>query len=137
MANLSLSAVAVGIYTALNVAGLTALTGQRIYDELPRNVTYPCVLYSVSKTEARGMGTSELPAINIRVSVLSKSETGAQAQAIVAKVEDLLKDVVLTVSGYTMPALIWRESVELGETEINGEKVNEWVSQFDGWLRAA
>jgi hypothetical protein len=137
MPNLSLSAVSVGIYTAMNVAGLTALVGTRIYDEIPRTPTYPLVLYSVSKAEARGMGTTELPSINLRVSVLSTSDTGAQAQAIVAKVEDLLKDVSLTVAGYAMPALFWRESLPIGEMEINGEKVNEWVCQFDGWLRAA
>jgi len=135
MANLSLSAVSVGVYTALNVSGLTSLVSTRIFDNVPRTPDYPCVAYSVDKVEARGMGTTELPEITIRVSVFSKSATGAEAQAIVAKVEDLLKDAALTVSGYRMAGrLVWRESLPLGATEINGEKVNEWVSQFTGWL---
>lgn len=138
MANLSLSAVAVGVYTALNVAGLTALVSTRIYDDLPRNPTYPCVAFSVDKVEARGMGTTELPEVTIRVSVFSQSETGAEAQAIVAKVEDLLKDVSLTVSGYAMAGrVVWRQSVPVGVTEINGVKVNEWVVDFTAWLEAA
>jgi hypothetical protein len=135
MANLSLSAVSVGIYTALNVAGLTALVSTRIFDQLPRAVQYPCVEYTVSKSEARGMGTTELPECTVRVSTFSTSDTGAEAQAIVAKVEDLLKDVSLTVSGYRMAGrVIWRESLDLGVTEVNGVKVREWVSQFTAYL---
>lgn len=135
MANISLSAVSVGIYTALNVAGLTALVSTRIYDQQPPKPTYPCVEYTVSKSEARGLGTTELPEVTIRVSTFSKAATGAEAQAIVAKVEDLLKDQSLTVSGYRMAGkVIWRESVDLGVTEINGEKVREWVSQFTAYL---
>lgn len=138
MANLSLSAVSVGVYTALNVAGLTALVSTRIYDELPRNPTYPCVQYTVGATEARGMGTAEMPEIDLRVSVFSVSETGAEAQAIIAKVQDLLKDVALTVSGYQAAGrLVWRDTVRLGTTEVNGVRVNEWVVMFTGWFEAA
>lgn len=138
MANLSLSAVSVGVFSALNVAGLTALVGTRIYDALPRTPTYPCIEYTVGETEARGMGTSEMPEIDLRVSVYSTSETGAQAQAIIAKVKDLLKDVALTVSGYQASGrLVWRETVPIGETEINGVVVREWVVLFTGWFEVA
>lgn len=131
---LSMSAVAVGVYTALNVAGLTALVSTRIYDSVPRNPTYPFVAYAIDKREARGMGTTELPELTLRVSVFSKSETQAEAQAIVAKVEQLLADATLTISGYRMAGkVVWRESFDLGETEINGVKSREWVSQFTVW----
>jgi len=137
MANLSLAAVSAGIFTALNVSGLTTLVGSRIYDLLPRNPTYPCVSYTVDKDEARGMGTTELPEMTVRVSVFSQSGTVGEGAAIVAKVEDLLKDVSLTVTGYRMAGrVVWRESSFLGATEINGVKVNEWVSQFTTWLEA-
>ncbi len=135
MANLSLSAVSVGIYTALNVAGRTALVSTRIYDDLPRTPTYPCVLYTVDETEARGLGTTELPELDLRVSVFSQSATGAEAQAIVAKVKDLLKDQVISVSGYQQAGrIVWRDTVKIGETEINGEKVREWVVLFTFWM---
>jgi hypothetical protein len=138
MANLSLSAVSVGVYSALNVSGLTSLVSTRIYDNIPAAPTYPLVMYSVDETEARGMGTAELPEIDLRVSVFSTSGDGAQAQAIIAKVKDLLKDVALTVTGYVMAGrVVWRETVKLGETEINGVKVNEWVVLFTCWLVAA
>ena len=138
MANLSLTAVSLGVYTALNVAGVTALVSTRIYDDIPRNPVYPLVMYSVSETEARGMGTSELPEIDLRVSVLSKASTGLEAQTILTAVKDVLKDAAITVSGYQMAGrVVWRDTVRLGQTEINGEKVNEWVLLFTLWLEAA
>lgn len=131
---MSLSAVAVGIYSALNVSGLTALVGSRIYDRPPRNVAYPCVVYSLDKSQARGFGTRELAEVTLRVSVLSKSETQAEGQAIAKKVEDLLSDAALTVSGHQLAGKVtWRETVELGLTEWNGVPTQEWVCQFTLW----
>jgi hypothetical protein len=50
----------------------------------------------------------------------------------------LLKDAALTVSGYAMAGrVVWRETVKLGTTEINGVKVNEWVVLFTFWMEAA
>lgn len=138
MANLSLSAVSVGVFSKLNVSGLNALVGTRIYDQLPRNPTYPLVLYSVDETEARGMGTSELPEIDLRVSVLSTAATGAEGQAIVAKLKDLLKDAALTVTGYAMAGkVVWRETIKLGMADLNGTLVTEWVVLFSCYLEAA
>jgi hypothetical protein len=135
MAALSLSAVSVGVYNKLNVVGVTALVSTRIFDEFPRDPDYPCLAYSVSKREARGMGTGELAEILLRVSVLSKAATGAEAQAILAAVELALKDASVTVSGYRMAGLVvWTQTVPVGTVEINGEKVNEWVTEFLFWL---
>ena len=137
MANLSLSAVAVGVYTALNVAGLTALVSTRIFDTLPRKVTYPCVSYTLDEDEARGLGTRELAECTLRVSVFSMSETDAEGQAIVAKVKDLLKDATLTVSGYQMAgAVFWRTTTDLGLTEVFGTVVHEWVVEFTLFVEA-
>lgn len=142
MAALSLSAVSVGVYNKLNVAGVTALVSTRIYDLIPRidpatgrPPAYPLVAYSVRKQEARGMGTGELAECLLRVSVFSTSNTGAEAQAILSAVEVALKDTSLTVSGYRMAGLVvWTQTQPIGEVEINGVKVNEWVTEFLFWL---
>jgi hypothetical protein len=135
MAALSLSAVSVGVYNKLNVSGVTSLVSTRIYDLIPRDPTYPLVAYNVGKTEARGMGTGELAEILLRVSVLSESETGAEAQAILAAVELALKDTSVSVSGYRMAGLVvWTQTVPVGTVEINGKKVNEWVTEFLFWV---
>jgi hypothetical protein len=138
MANLSLSAVSVAVYTALNVAGLTALVSTRIYDShIPRTPTYPFVSCSASKNEARGLGVTEMPEITLRVSAFSTSDTAAEVQAIAAKVEDLLKDAALTVAGYTMAGkVVWRDTVEFAPMDINGALAHETVCQFTLWLVA-
>lgn len=135
MAALSLSAVSVGVKAKLNVVGVTSLATGGTYDLLPRTPTYPCIAYSVRKEEARGLGTGELAECLLRVSVFSTSETGAQAQAILAAVELALKDTSLTVSGYRMAGLVvWTQTQPLGAVEINGVKVSEWVTEFLFWL---
>ena len=134
MANLSLSAVSVGVYTALNVAGLMGLT-PRIYDDIPRDPVYPLVVYEVDKERTRVQGTSELAMVNLRVSALSKSATLAEAQAICEQVENLLFNATLTVSGYRMAGTVFHaDTIKIGQTEINGEKVNEFVALFYFWL---
>jgi hypothetical protein len=136
MAALSLSAVAVGVYSALNVAGLTALT-PRIYDAIPRKVTYPCVAYSLDEDEGRGLGTREMSECTLRVSTFSTSETGAEGQAIAAKVKELLKDATLTVSGYQVAGRVfWRSTTDLGFTELYGVMTREWVSEFSIYVEA-
>ncbi len=135
MANVNLSAVAVGVYTALNVASMIALVSTRVFDQTPRNPVYPYVDYNVSKQEHRGLGAGELAEVRIRVSVLSKSDTGQEGQTICAKVEDLLKDQPLTITGYKMAGLVtWQQTIDLGDVEINGEKVHEWVLDFLAWV---
>ena len=139
MAALSLSAVAVGVYAALNVSGLTALT-PRIYDEvpaLPPAELYPCVAYTLSEDEARGMGTREMSECTLRVSTFSKSDNDAEGQAIAAKVKELLKDASLTVSGYQMAGRVfWRSTLALGTTVVNAQPVREWVSEFTIYVEA-
>jgi hypothetical protein len=133
-----MSAFAVAVFNALNVAGLTALVSTRIYDKLPRNPSYPCVEYTLTKDQRRGLGRTELPEMTLRVSVFSTSDTQAEGQAIVAKVEDLLSDATLTITGYRLCGLVvWRESVDLGAVEVNGVKVTEWVVQFTAWVEAS
>lgn len=135
MAALSLSAVAVGVYTALNVSALTTLVGTRIEDHFPRTPTYPFVYYAIDKDEARGMGTAELPELTVRVSTFSTSDTMAQGQAIVAAIEGRLTDATLTISGYRMAGkVVWRGSTYLGVVDdVNKVPVHEWVSQFSLW----
>ena len=138
MAPLNQSAVSVGVYTALNVSGLTALVSTRIYDDFPRTPTYPFVSFALDETEARGMGTAELSMLTLRVSALSTSETWAEVETIAAKVKELLKDAALTVSGYqTAGKVFWRESLKLPGGVVNGVPVKEMVVACDVYVEAA
>ena len=92
MAYLALSPVSVGVYTALNVAGLTALvTG--VYDDVAQGTALPFVWYEVQEPEdVRGFGTGGLPVVELRVHTFSSYAGGKDGQTIAQKVVELLKD---------------------------------------------
>lgn len=131
MAYLSLSPVLVGIYNLLNVAGLTALVSTRIYDDVPQAPTFPFVWFEAREQDMRGMGTVGLPMVELRVHAFSQYEGTKEAQSIIQKVVELLRDKAVTVSGYTQAGLIfYDETVDLPLVEINGVKCREMVAFF-------
>lgn len=134
MAYSVLSPVSVAVVAKLNVAGLTALIGDRLYDDLPQGPTYPCIWYEVQEEDVRGFGTGALPLVRLLVHVYSSTahyEGMAQAQTIAQKVVELLKDQALTIAGYEQAGLVFHdETVPLPEEQIEGVKVRELVARF-------
>lgn len=90
-----------GIYDALNVAGVTALVGTRIYrDAAPPNPTYPLVVlqHIAGGEDNQTPVRAASPLFQVRaVSDLSAAEAGSVAAA----VDTALHGVTVTVSGYT------------------------------------
>lgn len=131
MAYLSLSPVLVGIYSMLNVAGLTALVSTRIYDDVPQAPTFPFVWFEAREHDSRGFGTGGFPTVELRVHAFSQYEGTKEAQSIIQKVIQLLRDQAVTVSGYTQGGLVvYDETVDLPISEINGIKCREMVAMF-------
>ena len=92
---LSLSPVSVAIYTALNVAGLTALAPGGAHDSVPPNTAYPFVLFEVSEDAQLGVfgtapGSGQLPEVRLRVYVFSQAKGMKECQDVLAKVRELL-----------------------------------------------
>lgn len=135
MAYLSLSPVSVALYSALNVAGMTALATGGIYDDVPQAVTFPFVFYEVQERDVRGFGTGGLPEVTLRVHAFSQSTTMAAAQSIIAKAIELLRDQALTVTGYTQAGRVfYDETVPLSDQIVNGVKCHELVASFRIYL---
>lgn len=134
MPYLALAPVSDGIYATLNVAGLTALVGTRIYDDVPQGVAFPYVWYEVSERDQRGMGTGGFPEVELRVHVFHSQAIyrGMEgAQNIIAKVIELLRDQRLTVTGYNQAGRVfYDETLTLADQEINRVKVHELVALF-------
>lgn len=129
----ALSPVSVGIFTALNVAGLTALAPGGVCDDVDQSTAYPFVLYSVQETRQGGFGTKPglgtLPEIALRISVFSKFEGFSEAQAVMGKVIELLRDPP-PVSGYSSWAIFHDETIPLADQAVGGVKVKELVANF-------
>jgi len=139
MAYLSLSPLSAALYAALNVAGMTALVGSRIYDDVPRNPTYPFVWFEVGEPrDVRGFGTGGMPEVGIRVHAFTQYQGEKQGQTILAKAIELLRDVSLTVTGYQQAGQVfYDETVVLRDQEIEGVKVQESVAVFRTYLKEA
>ena len=131
MAYLSLDVVSAAVYSALNVAALTALAPGGISDATAQATTYPFVWYEVQEREFRGFGTGGLPEVELRTHVFSTYHGMLQAQQVNAKVIELLRDVALTVSGYTQAGRVFYDStIPLPNQILNGVQVHELVSLF-------
>lgn len=137
MAYLALSPVSAAIYGKLNVAGMTALVGSRIYDDVPRAPTYPFIWFEVRERDVRGFGSGYgLPEVAVDVHVFSTYQGMKEAQSIAAMAVQLLRDQSLTISGYTHAGLVfYDETVSLQDQAIEGVKVQELVAKFRVYAR--
>lgn len=133
MAYLSLSPVSVGVYNLLNVAGMTALVGTRIYDDVPQAPTFPFLWYEVRENkDMRGFGTGAFPEVEIQLHAFSQYEGAKEAQDITAKGIELLRDQPLSVTGYAQAGRIFYDppAVLLPNEIIAGVKCREMVARF-------
>ena len=134
---LALSPVSAAIYTALNVAGVTALAPGGVHGDVPQPAVFPFVWFEVQERDVRGFGTGSLPEVALRVHAFSTYEGPYEAQTIIAKVIELLKDQALTVAGYAQCGLVfYDETVALPDEAINGVKCYELVALFRIYVEA-
>lgn len=136
MAYLALSPVSAAVYAKLNVAGMTALVGSRIYDDVPRAAVFPFVWIEVRERDVRGFGTGAIPEVELWVHAFSTYQGMKEAQSICQKAVELLRDQALTISGYTQAGLVfYDDTTPLQDQAIEGVKVQELVSKFRIYAR--
>lgn len=131
---LALEPVSAAIYGALNVAALTALATGGVTDDPQQGQAFPFVSYElIEEAELGGFGsrsgTDTLPLIELRVHVFTQTPGWTAANAIMAKVKDLLKTAP-TVSGYASCAIFHDRTVPLPDEQIAGKKCKELVGFF-------
>jgi hypothetical protein len=131
----ALSPVSIGVFTALNVAALAAVAPGGVGDDIAQGTGYPFVLYTVAEEEVDGLGsTSGTPGlvveIDLLVQVFSQYGGMSEAQAVLAKVKELLRTPP-TVTGFTSVDIFRRgPSVDLGDQLVAGVKVKELAQRF-------
>lgn len=129
MSFLALSPVSAAVYAALNVAALTALAPGGVHDDVPQAPTFPFVAFDVQERENRGLGRGSLLEVQWRVRAYAATAGMKDAQAIIAKVIELLKDQTLSVSGYAQCGnVFYDETVPGGDELINGIKCHSLVA---------
>lgn len=128
----ALSPVSAAIYGQLNVAALTTLAPGGICDDVAQNTGYPFVFYEVSEQPRGGFGTeagTDLLEIDLTVHVYSQYEGLLEAQTVMAKVIERLRDPI-TVTGMANWAVFHDATIPVGDELIAGVKVKELVAKF-------
>jgi hypothetical protein len=131
-----LSPVSAAVYTALNVAALTALATGGVHDDVPQGTSYPFVLFTVAQVPMYGLGAragsgpgGTVSQIDLRVHVYTQDRGFKTAQAIIAKVTELLQGT-LTMTGYSSRSVFDREAIPFPDEVVSGVKVKELVKDF-------
>ncbi len=138
MAYLALSPVSVAVDNALNVAALTALATGGIYDGIPQAPSYPLVFFEVQEEDQRPFGGGGLPQVTLRVHAFSTHEGMKEAQTIIAKAIQLLRDVSLSVTGYAQAGKVFYDrTVALPNEVVRGVEVRELVAEFRIYVEEA
>lgn len=131
MAYLALDAVSAAVYTALNVSALTTLATGGVGDHIAQTTSFPYVWFEVRERDVRGFGTGGLPEVELRVHTFSTYEGAKEAQSVAQKAIQLLKDVSLTITGYTQAGKVfYDETIPIYGEILNGVQVIEIVSLF-------
>lgn len=94
------ASVLAGVYTALNVAALTALAS--VYNNVPQRTSYPYVaigFVSEERDDAMGMNGKT---VLVSVTVFSQAAGDLEALTIIDKVVQLLNYQSITVANHTL-----------------------------------
>ncbi len=140
-AYLSLSPVSAAVYTALNVAALTALAPGGVHDDIRQASLFPHVFFQVMEADQFGgfgtrPGLGQLPEVRLDVHVFSKGIGMKEAQAVMAKVHELLVSPP-AVTGYSSWAIFHDRTISFPDEELAGVKVKELVSQYRLYVEEA
>lgn len=130
MAYSSLSAVGTAVYSALNVAGLTALATGGIYDAVPQTAVLPFVWYQVEEEDIGGLGTKALNEVSLEVHSFSAYDGQAQNHAIIKKAIELLRYTTPAVTGYSTWFLVHDDTTAIPDQVINGVPCRELIARF-------
>jgi hypothetical protein len=131
----ALAPASVGLYTLLNVAALLALAPGGVGDDIAQGTGYPYVLYEVDEDDKGGLGSKSgtvgsVFELDVLVHVFSQYGGLVEAQGVLAKVIELLKDPP-AVTGWKSWAIFRHgPSINLGDQIVAGLKVKELTQRF-------
>lgn len=138
MADLALEPVAEALFTLLQDDDLLEALPGGWHDDVPQQPTYPFGWYELRERDIRGLGTGGLPEIELRTHIFSEYAGLTEARTAARLTVAVLKDVALTVTGYSMCGhIFYDETIPLSDQELNGIKCHEIVSMFRIYVEEA
>lgn len=141
-----LSPVSAGLFSALNVATVTALATGGIGDDIAQGTGFPFLLFVVSETPVGGFGTKpglkQFPKVDVRLHAFTQYDGGKAAQLIIDAALGALflafdpSSPTVTISGYATCSLFHDETSEPFDSLIAGLKVKEVVARLRFYAEA-
>lgn len=124
------------VFGVMQDADFQERIGGRFYDSIPEDTPRPCGLYEiVGEEDKRGFGFGNLPELDLRTHMFSDIASVSEALDLNRMAVALLKDALLTVTGYRQCGHVtYRQTVLLRDQELDGQKVHEVVSLFTVWM---
>lgn len=138
----ALAPVSAAVYTALNVAAVTNLATGGVFNVIPQNTAYPCVLFECSEAKQLGgfgtkPGVGQLPEMDVRVHVFSQNiDSLLEAQNIIEQCLKALADPP-AVAGYGSWGIFHDSTIDLGDQLIANVTVHEVVALFRMYVEQA
>jgi hypothetical protein len=142
----ALSPVSVALYSALNVAAVTALATGGVGDDMEQRVvatdgSFPTfLLYVVSEKAVGGFGTKpglkQLPQVDVRLHAFAQYDGAKPAQALLDAALGALftafdpTSPTVTISGYATCSLFHDDTSEPFDSLVAGLKVKEVVANL-------
>ncbi len=143
----SLSPVSVALYSALNVAAVTAIATGGIGDDIAQGSGYPFLLYVVSETSKGGFGTRpgvhQLPQVDVRLHAFTEYAGGKIAQSLIDAALGALFTAfdpttpTVTITGYATCSLFHDNTSTPYDSIVAGTKVKEIVAQLRLYAEAS
>jgi hypothetical protein len=126
----AIAAVLTAVYSALNVAGMTALAAGGVHNGLPQTITYPFVrVGDATETREDCMGQPGKD-VRVLVHVFDNKRTDLTIATIVSKAVELLHYTAITVAGHVLVASQYQQAYPAGNENINGVEVRHHVAEF-------
>lgn len=126
----AVAAVLTAVYSALNVAGMTALAAGGVHNGVTQSVVYPFVrIGDATETREDCMGQPGKD-VRVLVHVFDNARTDLAIANIVSKAVELLHYQALTVSGHTLVCSQYQQSYPAGTENIAGVEVRHRVAEF-------
>jgi len=99
-------------------AGVTAIVGQRIYDSVPTNATFPYIAIGPDQTLPSRADCYDGSVVVFQVDGWSRAVGLVEAKRISEAVREALSDAPLTLTGYRLIDLAFEESRVFRESDV-------------------
>lgn len=122
--------VTAAVYTALNVAAMTALATGGVYAHVPQATAFPYVRIDSpveSRFDTMGRAGKEL---SISVHAFSTYAGPTQAAGILSKAIELLHYQALSITGHDTVTVQYETGSDAGDEIVNGVTVYHYVAIF-------